>query len=68
MSTPNAFVRMARRALRLAFILCLLVAMFSVNVIPATATDVGGLIDVDTTWTLAGSPYVVVSPVLVSED
>ncbi len=31
----------------------------------SNATDVGGLIDTNTTWTLAGSPYIAVSPVLV---
>jgi len=32
----------------------------------AMATDVGGLIDTDTTWDLAGSPYIVVGNTLVS--
>ena len=31
------------------------------------AGDVGGPIDTDTTWTLAGSPYIVTSPILVME-
>jgi len=29
---------------------------------PAMATDVGGVIDTDTTWDLAGSPYVITTP------
>ena len=34
---------------------------------PASATDVGGIIDVDTIWTEEDSPYVVVGNVLVLE-
>lgn len=34
---------------------------------PSASTDVGGLIDTDTTWNLAGSPYIVLTPVLVME-
>ncbi len=30
------------------------------------ATDVGGIIDVDTTWDLAGSPYILVEPVEIA--
>ena len=30
------------------------------------ATDVGGLIDTDTTWNLAGSPYIVIGNTLVA--
>ena len=34
----------------------------------APFTDVSGAISVDTTWTLAGSPYVVVGDVTVEPD
>ena len=33
----------------------------------ANATDVGGIIDADTTWTLDNSPYIVVGNILVNE-
>ena len=31
-------------------------------------TEVGGLIDTDTSWTLENSPYIVTTNVLVRED
>jgi hypothetical protein len=34
---------------------------------PAMATDVGGIIDIDTTWDLAGSPYNITSTIQVNE-
>lgn len=44
------------------------VVLLSLILFPAVseATDVGGLIDTDTTWTLAGSPYIVTSHILVA--
>lgn len=36
--------------------------------VDATATDVGGVIDSDTTWTATGGPYQVVETVQVSSD
>jgi len=47
--------------------LSVLGALLLMNIPIARADDVGGPIDTDTTWTLAGSPYIVVSPVLVME-
>ena len=47
--------------------LALLGSMLTVGVPTVHATDVGGIIDTDTTWTLAGSPYTVTSNVLVME-
>ena len=44
----------------------LAVVVMCVAACPAYATDVGGTIGVDTTWTLAGSPYIAVNGVLVS--
>jgi ABC-type dipeptide/oligopeptide/nickel transport system permease subunit len=32
-----------------------------------SSTDVGGMISTNTTWDLAGSPYIVLAPVLVVE-
>jgi len=34
---------------------------------PAMATDVGGIIDTDTTWDLAGSPYYITSELQIAE-
>ncbi len=56
-----------RRLLHLLVSLCVLASSLLINVPTAQADDVGGPIDTDTTWTLAGSPYTVVSPVLVME-
>ena len=56
-----------RRLFRLLVSLVLLGSLLLINVPKARADDVGGPIDTDTTWTLAGSPYIVVSPVLVME-
>jgi len=55
-----------RKTLSFAAALALLGATFIVGVPTARATDVGGIIDTDTTWTLAGSPYIVTSNVLVN--
>ena len=48
----------------------ILFAVLSVILSPAIAlaTDVGGIIDTDTTWDLAGSPYRIVSKVQVAEN
>ena len=51
--------------------LCLLAVMLLSMVPPLVSTmrastTVGGAINVDTTWTVAGSPYVVANSVLVS--
>jgi hypothetical protein len=67
MSIQRSFRAKTSLALRLFCGLCLLAATFSVGIPNASATDVGGIIDTDTTWTLAGSPYIVSSPVLVLE-
>lgn len=51
------------------WLVCLsLLGVMLLSPVPAArAGDVGGPIDADTTWTLAGSPYIVTSPVLVME-
>lgn len=67
MSNDYAYSVQIRRLLHLIVSLSLLGALLLVNVPAARAEDVGGPIDTDTTWTLAGSPYIVVSPVLVME-
>jgi len=46
----------------LILVLVLLCAGYNAN-----ATDVGGIIDADTTWTLANSPYIVIGNVLVNQ-
>ena len=45
----------------------IIVAIISVFSFPAMATDVGGIIDTDTTWDLAGSPYNITSTVQIDE-
>jgi hypothetical protein len=45
----------------------IIVTTISVYSFPAMATDVGGIIDTDTTWDLAGSPYNVTSDIQVAE-
>jgi PKD repeat protein len=66
----NVLSIQVRLFVRLLFIpiLLLVPTLFSFNVPSVYATDVGGIIDVDTTWILSGSPYIVVNPVLVLED
>jgi len=45
----------------------IIVAIILVFSFPAMATDVGGIIDSDTTWDLAGSPYNITSDVQIAE-
>ena len=45
----------------------IIIAIISVFSFPAFATDVGGIIYTDTTWTLSGSPYNVISNVQIPE-
>jgi FlgD Ig-like domain/Right handed beta helix region len=52
-----------RRCCRHLLPVCLLFALAAV--LPAWATDVGGHITTDTTWSVAGSPYVVTSNLVV---
>ena len=47
------------------FIVVLMGVFLTINT--AIATDVGGIIDTDTTWDLAGSPYNIISDVQVAE-
>ena len=47
------------------FIVVLMGVSLTIN--KAIATDVGGIINTDTTWDLAGSPYVITSNVQVAE-
>ena len=67
MFTGYAHPAKLKRLLQLLVSLSLLGTMFFVNVPAAHAEDVGGPIFDNTTWTLAGSPYIVISPVLVME-
>jgi PKD repeat protein len=66
-SNANAHPVRFRRLFRLLLSLSVLGSMLLINVPAVRAEDVGGPIDTDTTWTLAGSPYIVTSPVLVME-
>ncbi len=59
------FARSGQRMVKLAVCLSLLSAILNIQVPGVQAGDVGGLIDTNTTWDLAGSPYIVTSPVLV---
>ena len=51
---------MKRMVMSVIFLSLILLPMFS------AATDVGGLINTDTTWNLAGSPYIVIGNTLVA--
>ncbi len=56
---------------RCRFGLCLLLTIFYILLFvsrPASAADVSGIIDTDTTWTVSESPYRVVGNVRVSEE
>lgn len=66
MLTRNGrFARSGQLVFKLAVCLSLLSALLNIQVPGVQASDVGGLIDTNTTWGLAGSPYIVTSPVLV---
>ena len=45
----------------------IIVIIISVFSFPAWGTDVGGIIDTDTTWTSGGSPYNITSTVQIKE-
>jgi hypothetical protein len=60
--------RLPQRVVSLACCLGICCALFIARVPEVRASDVGGVIDEDTTWSLTGSPYIITMPVLVMEN
>lgn len=67
MLTNSSNLTHFRRLFHLLVTLGVMSSLFFIHVPVVRAGDVGGPIDSNTTWTLAGSPYIVTTPVLVME-